>query len=89
MTQNPLHGVDSNTFSYSKAFGDGPRNFETWSSDEDDIRVGTPPNFHIPPTRGHLNLDRFNVYHPPTRRVFRGTRLELMTRWLRIGYLDH
>ncbi|GFY35220.1 hypothetical protein TNCV_5045941 [Trichonephila clavipes] len=34
-------------FSYTRAFGDGPRNFEPWSSDEDDTRAGTPsPNYH-------------------------------------------
>ncbi|GFT79116.1 hypothetical protein TNCV_3094711 [Trichonephila clavipes] len=26
---------------YSRAFGDGPRNFEPWSSDEDDTGAGT------------------------------------------------
>ncbi|GFV51422.1 hypothetical protein TNCV_3465481 [Trichonephila clavipes] len=27
---------------YRRVFGDGPRNFEPWSSDEDDTRAGTP-----------------------------------------------
>ncbi|GFW67438.1 hypothetical protein TNCV_3391091 [Trichonephila clavipes] len=27
--------------SYTRAFGDGPRNFEPWSSDVDDTRAGT------------------------------------------------
>ncbi|GFY18759.1 methyltransf_25 domain-containing protein [Trichonephila clavipes] len=27
---------------YTRAFGDGPRNFEPWSSDVDDTRAGTP-----------------------------------------------
>ncbi|GFU13901.1 hypothetical protein TNCV_940771 [Trichonephila clavipes] len=27
--------------SYTRAFGDGPRNFEPWSSDEYDNRAGT------------------------------------------------
>ncbi|GFU21090.1 hypothetical protein TNCV_4741691 [Trichonephila clavipes] len=37
--------------SYTKAFGDGPRYFETWSSKVDDIRAGNPsPNYHTTPT---------------------------------------
>ncbi|GFX39610.1 hypothetical protein TNCV_2103541 [Trichonephila clavipes] len=39
-----------------RAFGDGPRNFEPWSSDEDDTRVGTPsPNYHTSPMGGRLS----------------------------------
>ncbi|GFX87994.1 uncharacterized protein TNCV_4374581 [Trichonephila clavipes] len=34
-------------------------------------------------------LDRFSMHRPPTWRVFRGTRLELVTRCLRVRYLDH
>ncbi|GFU58481.1 uncharacterized protein TNCV_697421 [Trichonephila clavipes] len=34
-------------------------------------------------------LDRFNVLRFPTRRVFSGTGLELMTRPATIRYLDH
>ncbi|GFX32816.1 hypothetical protein TNCV_889521 [Trichonephila clavipes] len=34
--------VSHYTFSYSRALGDRPRNFEPWSSDEDDTRAGTP-----------------------------------------------
>ncbi|GFU29667.1 uncharacterized protein TNCV_2408801 [Trichonephila clavipes] len=34
-------------------------------------------------------LDRFNVHRCPTRRVFRGNRLELMTRQATIRYLYH
>ncbi|GFW99062.1 hypothetical protein TNCV_3008321 [Trichonephila clavipes] len=38
---------------YTRAFGDGPRNFEPWSSDVDDTSAGTPsPNYHITPTGG-------------------------------------
>ncbi|GFX24879.1 hypothetical protein TNCV_3451511 [Trichonephila clavipes] len=34
-------------FSYSRVFGDGPRNFEPWTSQEDDTRDGIPsPNYH-------------------------------------------
>ncbi|GFT62005.1 uncharacterized protein TNCV_3811811 [Trichonephila clavipes] len=34
-------------------------------------------------------LDRFNVHRCPTRRVFRGTGLELLTRQATIRYLYH
>ncbi|GFV15513.1 uncharacterized protein TNCV_4835391 [Trichonephila clavipes] len=34
-------------------------------------------------------LDRFNVHRCPTRRVFSGTRLELVTRQVPIRYLYH
>ncbi|GFY15766.1 hypothetical protein TNCV_1284111 [Trichonephila clavipes] len=33
--------------SYTRALGNGPRNFEPWSSDVDDTCAGTPsPNYH-------------------------------------------
>ncbi|GFX32015.1 hypothetical protein TNCV_4098661 [Trichonephila clavipes] len=52
--------------SYSRAFGDGPRNFEPWSSDQDDTCVGTTsPNFNTPPTGGRLSSDIFYVHRPP------------------------
>ncbi|GFV35801.1 hypothetical protein TNCV_913911 [Trichonephila clavipes] len=34
-------------------------------------------------------LDRFKVLFSPTRRVFSGARLEVMTRRPRVRYLDH
>ncbi|GFS93814.1 hypothetical protein TNCV_5052901 [Trichonephila clavipes] len=48
-----------------------------------------------PPSPNYLNhqredgsaLDRFNVHGCPTRRIFSGTRLELMTRQAKIQYL--
>ncbi|GFX10283.1 hypothetical protein TNCV_1866801 [Trichonephila clavipes] len=48
-------GVNINValFSYTKGFGDEPRNFEQWSSDVDETRVGTPSaNYHTTPTAG-------------------------------------
>ncbi|GFV19440.1 hypothetical protein TNCV_3663731 [Trichonephila clavipes] len=49
-----------------KLCGDGPRNFEPWSSDKDGTRVGIPsPNFHIMTMGGCLSLDRFNVHRLP------------------------
>ncbi|GFU66143.1 hypothetical protein TNCV_2858161 [Trichonephila clavipes] len=43
------------------------------------------PNFHTTPTGGRLNTRQIKRASPPTRRVFSGTTLELMTR----RYLDH
>ncbi|GFX08037.1 hypothetical protein TNCV_1237171 [Trichonephila clavipes] len=41
---------------YARAFGDGPRNFEPWSSDVDDTRAGTPSfNYHTTPTGGRFS----------------------------------
>ncbi|GFU65442.1 hypothetical protein TNCV_633651 [Trichonephila clavipes] len=41
---------------YTTAFGDGPRNFEPWSSDLHDTRAGTPsPNCHTTPTGGRVS----------------------------------
>ncbi|GFV42113.1 hypothetical protein TNCV_3544401 [Trichonephila clavipes] len=44
-------------FSYMRAFGDGPRNFEPWSSDVDDTCELTPPstNYRTTPTRGRFS----------------------------------
>ncbi|GFX01108.1 hypothetical protein TNCV_4580741 [Trichonephila clavipes] len=40
---------------YTRAFGDGPRNFEPWSSDVDDTSAGIPsPNYHTTPTGSQL-----------------------------------
>ncbi|GFV57815.1 uncharacterized protein TNCV_3071941 [Trichonephila clavipes] len=42
--------------SYTRAFGDGPRHFEPWSSDQDDTGAGTPsPNNHTTSTGGRLS----------------------------------
>ncbi|GFX94331.1 hypothetical protein TNCV_4293761 [Trichonephila clavipes] len=42
--------------SYSRAFGDGPRHFELWSSGEDDTLAGIPlsPNDYTKPKGGRL-----------------------------------
>ncbi|GFW77657.1 uncharacterized protein TNCV_133481 [Trichonephila clavipes] len=41
---------------YTRAFGDGPRNFEPWSSDVDDTCPGPPsPNYHTTPTGGRFS----------------------------------
>ncbi|GFV42784.1 hypothetical protein TNCV_841391 [Trichonephila clavipes] len=45
-----------------RAIDDGPRDFESRSSDEDDISSGIPsPNYHTTP----LSLDTFNVHQVP------------------------
>ncbi|GFU56227.1 transposable element Tcb1 transposase [Trichonephila clavipes] len=42
-----------------RAFGEGPLNFEPWSSDEDNTCALTPsPNFYTTPTGGRLSLDK-------------------------------
>ncbi|GFX03057.1 hypothetical protein TNCV_4288401 [Trichonephila clavipes] len=48
-------------FSYSRAFGDGPSNFEQWSNDETPELATPSPNFHTSPTEGRLSLGRFNL----------------------------
>ncbi|GFY25551.1 uncharacterized protein TNCV_2486711 [Trichonephila clavipes] len=47
------------------------------------------PNYHTTPTGGLSALDRFNMLHCPTRRVFSGTGLELLTRQATFRYLYH
>ncbi|GFY26726.1 uncharacterized protein TNCV_4374721, partial [Trichonephila clavipes] len=74
---------------YTRAFGDGPRNFEPWSSDVDDILAGTPLLTTLPQREDVSALDRFNVHRCPTRRVFSGTGLELVTKLATFRYLYH
>ncbi|GFW85384.1 uncharacterized protein TNCV_144291 [Trichonephila clavipes] len=58
----------------------------TWTTPE----LASPsPNFHTTPTGGLSALDRFNVHLCPTRRVFSGTGLQLVTRQATIRYLYH
>ncbi|GFW64093.1 uncharacterized protein TNCV_707981 [Trichonephila clavipes] len=71
----------------ARAIGDGLRNFEPRSSEENDTRTVSPPSpsFHTTPTRRRLSLDIFNMYQPliptqplvPTGLV--AVKLELMT----------
>ncbi|GFW33672.1 hypothetical protein TNCV_2212041 [Trichonephila clavipes] len=87
-----MRGVNVNVtqFSYSRAFGDGPRNLKPRSSAEDNIRAGSLSlNFHTTPTRESLSFDILNAHRLPTQRVFSGTGLELMTSQPRVRYLDH
>ncbi|GFV29578.1 hypothetical protein TNCV_329441 [Trichonephila clavipes] len=78
--------TESQVFRYSKASGDGLRNFEPWSSDEDD----TPsPNIHTIPTGGRLRYRQISLASFPYTGVFSGTWLELMTDRPRVCYLDH
>ncbi|GFY25240.1 uncharacterized protein TNCV_2483611 [Trichonephila clavipes] len=53
---NSTKGAVIICISYTRAFGDGPRNFEPWSSDVDDTRAGNPsPNYHTTPTGGRFS----------------------------------
>ncbi|GFU78465.1 hypothetical protein TNCV_2300771 [Trichonephila clavipes] len=41
---------------YTRAFDDGPRNFELCPNDVDDTRAGNPtPNYHTTPTGGRFS----------------------------------
>ncbi|GFX02454.1 hypothetical protein TNCV_3065191 [Trichonephila clavipes] len=80
----------SSSGNYTRAFGDGPRNFEPWSSDVDDTLASmASPNYHTTQTVDVSALDRFSVHRCPTRRVFSGTGLELVTMPATIRYLYH
>ncbi|GFV83175.1 uncharacterized protein TNCV_1899021 [Trichonephila clavipes] len=58
----------------------------TWTTPE-----LAPPLLTTTPHQGKdaSALDRFKVHHYPTRRVFSGSGLELVTRQATIRYLDH
>ncbi|GFU51798.1 uncharacterized protein TNCV_855731 [Trichonephila clavipes] len=74
--------------SYTRAFGDRPRNLNhgqvTWTTPE----LAPPLLTTTPHQREDVSaLDRFNVHRCPTRWVFSGTGLELVTRQATIRYL--
>ncbi|GFY19160.1 hypothetical protein TNCV_4225241 [Trichonephila clavipes] len=58
-------------FSHTRAFGDGPRNFESWSSDVD----GTPSPYYHSKFVDVSALDRFSMHRSPTLWVFSSTGL--------------
>ncbi|GFU55699.1 uncharacterized protein TNCV_1650031 [Trichonephila clavipes] len=58
----------------------------TWTTPE---LAPTSPNYHITPREDVSALDRFHVHRCPTRRVFRGTGIEFVTRQATIRYLYH
>ncbi|GFV51720.1 uncharacterized protein TNCV_1320761 [Trichonephila clavipes] len=73
--------MESGYIGYTRAFGDGPRNFEhgqvTWTTPELAPPLLTP----TPHQREDVSaLGRFNVHRCPTRRVFNGIGLELVAR---------
>ncbi|GFX43678.1 uncharacterized protein TNCV_511271 [Trichonephila clavipes] len=75
---------------YTRAFGDGPRNFEPWSSDVPTPELASSLLTTPPHQREDVSaLDRFNVHRCHIRRVFSGTGLELVTRQATIRYLYH
>ncbi|GFT83101.1 hypothetical protein TNCV_629281 [Trichonephila clavipes] len=55
LAASPLVVLVEEKISYTRAFGDGPRNFEPRSSDVDDTELAPPLNYHITPTGGHLS----------------------------------
>ncbi|GFS68439.1 uncharacterized protein TNCV_4583801 [Trichonephila clavipes] len=57
----------------------------TWTTPE----LAPPVTTTTPHQRDVSALDRFNVHRCPTRRVFSGTGLELVTRQTTIRYLCH
>ncbi|GFU88681.1 uncharacterized protein TNCV_4443581 [Trichonephila clavipes] len=77
--------------SYTTAFGNGPLNFEpygqvTWTTPE----LAPPLLTTTTHRREDVSaLDRFSVHRCPTRRVFSGTGLELVTKPATIRYLYH
>ncbi|GFW73192.1 uncharacterized protein TNCV_484181 [Trichonephila clavipes] len=75
-------------FSYTRAFGDGPRHFEPMSSEH--LSWHPPLLTTTPHQREDVSaLDRFSVHRSPTGRVFSGTGLELVTKSATIRYLYH
>ncbi|GFT67595.1 hypothetical protein TNCV_2361681 [Trichonephila clavipes] len=69
------------------AIGDAPRNFELWSGDHRTISDMTPTSANFHTKGGRLSLDIFNEHQ--SRRVFSGTRLELMKRQPRVHDLNN
>ncbi|GFW08049.1 uncharacterized protein TNCV_2978171 [Trichonephila clavipes] len=58
----------------------------TWTTPE----LAPPsPNYHTTPMGGRFSSRRFNMHRCPTRRVFSGTGLELMTGQTPVRYLYH
>ncbi|GFT71414.1 DUF4817 domain-containing protein [Trichonephila clavipes] len=70
---------------FSSAFGDGPRNFEPWSSDKDNTSF---PNFHTTPNGGCLSFDKFNVHRLAIHGESSAVPDSLMIRQTRVRYLD-
>ncbi|GFX72823.1 hypothetical protein TNCV_2864301 [Trichonephila clavipes] len=72
------HSAVNGVECYTKAVGYGPRNFEPWSSNEDDTWAGNPsPSYHTTLPRGHLN----------SRQIERGSlpfKAGLVVRWLEL-----
>ncbi|GFT52359.1 uncharacterized protein TNCV_1065511 [Trichonephila clavipes] len=54
LNHDEFRGPPSDFVSYMRAFDDGLRNFEPWSSDEDITRAGTPHLLTTTPSGGRL-----------------------------------
>ncbi|GFY01408.1 hypothetical protein TNCV_850161 [Trichonephila clavipes] len=79
--ESAFYFLDTHSINYTRAFGDRPRNFEPWPSDVTTPKMAPPLLTTSPHQREDVSaLDRFNVHRCPTRWVFSGTRLELLTR---------
>ncbi|GFW34086.1 uncharacterized protein TNCV_287701 [Trichonephila clavipes] len=80
--------VPLKTAIYTRAFGDGPRNFEPWSRTTPEL---APPLLTTTPHQREdvSALGRFNVHRCPTRLVLSGTGIELVTKPATIRYLYH
>ncbi|GFW22602.1 uncharacterized protein TNCV_2764141 [Trichonephila clavipes] len=80
--------INVTLFSYTRALGDVIVNHGQvmWTTPE----LAPPLLTTTPHQREDVSaLDRFDVHHCPTRRVFSCTGLELVTKSTTIRYLDH
>ncbi|GFX73022.1 hypothetical protein TNCV_1704241 [Trichonephila clavipes] len=50
---------------YTRAFGDRPRNLDSWSSDADDTCAGTPPLLTTTPAGGRLSSRQIQTHDIP------------------------
>ncbi|GFU70052.1 hypothetical protein TNCV_274711 [Trichonephila clavipes] len=51
--------------SYTRTFGDRPRNLEPWSSDEDDTCAGTLPILTTTPAGGRMSSPQIRTHDIP------------------------
>ncbi|GFV39355.1 hypothetical protein TNCV_1230571 [Trichonephila clavipes] len=73
-----------------RAIGDGPRNFEPWSSDENGTSVGTSPSKLPHHANGRTLFDRLNMHqHPLYGRTSVEPRLEPATHRSRVRDHNH
>ncbi|GFW27647.1 uncharacterized protein TNCV_765291 [Trichonephila clavipes] len=73
---------------YTRAFGDGPRNFEPWSVTWTTPELAPPLLTTTPHQREDVSTLQI-LHRCPTRRVFSGTGLEPVTKQATVRYLYH